>query len=50
MRIFDVEDEKIKVTPLAADDYFKPMDICMCREYIKNKYNISWEYFVYRWV
>ncbi len=47
MRIFDVEEEKIKVTHLAADHIFSPIDKNEAKEYIKNKYNISGDFLLY---
>lgn len=47
IRIFDVEEDKVKVTPLAADEYFKPMDKETAKEYLKIKYNIEGEFLLY---
>ncbi|TDT62314.1 glycosyltransferase family 4 protein [Fonticella tunisiensis] len=47
MRIFDVEEEKIKVTPLAADDYFRPMDRSNAKEFLKKNYNIEDDFILY---
>lgn len=47
MRIFDVEEDKIMVTHLAADDYFKPIDKNICKDFLKNNYNIDTEYLLY---
>jgi len=47
MRLFDVEEERIMVTHLAADDYFRPIDRDICKEYLKNNYNIDTEYLLY---
>lgn len=41
MRIFDVPEEKIYVTPLAASDIFKPQDKNTAAEFLKQKYNIQ---------
>ncbi|GFR34433.1 glycosyltransferase family 4 protein [Thermobrachium celere] len=47
MRIFDVDENKIKVTYLAADDYFKPIDENICKDYLNKKYNINFDYLLY---
>jgi len=41
MRIFDVPENKIAVTPLAADDFFVPMDKTYAGDYIQEKYKID---------
>lgn len=41
MRVFDVPDDKIAVTHLAADDIFAPMDKEVCTSFIKQKYGID---------
>ncbi|GIW48731.1 MAG: glycosyl transferase [Caloramator sp.] len=47
MRIFDVEEDKIKVTHLAADDYFRPIEKDVCRNFLNKRYNIDFDYFLY---
>ena len=39
--------EKIFVTPLAANDNFKPLDKKYCFNYLKYKYKIDFPYFLY---
>jgi glycosyltransferase involved in cell wall biosynthesis len=47
IKIFNVEENKIKVTPLAAEDYFKPIDLEKSNYYIKANYNIDYNYILY---
>lgn len=47
MRIFDVEEDRIRVTPLAADSCFMPMDKNIAKEFIKNNYSIEYNYILY---
>lgn len=47
MRIFNVEEAKIKVTPLAAEDYFKPIDKEVSKLFLKNKYNVTSDFLLY---
>lgn len=47
MRIFNVDEEKIKVTPLAAEEYFKPIDRETAKFFLKSKYNIDTNYILY---
>lgn len=47
MRIFDVEDERIRVTHLAADENFKPMQKEKAKEIIRDKYGIDDNYILY---
>jgi glycosyltransferase involved in cell wall biosynthesis len=47
IRIFNVEEDKIKVTPLAAENYFNPMDKDKAKFFLKNKYNISSDFILY---
>lgn len=42
-----VNEEKIFVTPLAANRTYKPIDKSFCLEYIKNKYNITSPFMLY---
>lgn len=47
MRIFDVPEDKIKVTHLAADHIFSPLDKSKAQEYIKEKYKIDDDFLLY---
>lgn len=42
-----VNENKIFVTPLAANSSYKPIDKNFCREFIKNKYNIDCPFILY---
>lgn len=47
IRIFDVEEDRIKVTPLAADSSFCPMDKDMAKEFIKENYGLEGDFILY---
>lgn len=47
IRIFNVDDDKIKVTHLAAEDYFRPIDKEKSKYFLKNKYNIESDFILY---
>jgi hypothetical protein len=47
MRIFNIPDEKIKVTYLAADDMFVPMDKHIAHDFIRQKYEIDKDFILY---
>ena len=47
MKIFNVPEDLIKVTPLAAENDFKPMDKVEVGKYLKSKYNITFPYILY---
>lgn len=47
MRIFNVDGSKIKVTPLAAEEYFRPMNKEAAKLYLKNKYNVRSDFILY---
>lgn len=47
MRIFDVEEDRIKVTHLAADECFKPMDKEYAKKIISEIYSINDDYILY---
>jgi glycosyltransferase involved in cell wall biosynthesis len=47
MRIFDVPEEKIAVTHLAADDMFTPMDKSVAFKYVEEKYGIDRSFILY---
>ncbi|WP_411169030.1 glycosyltransferase family 4 protein [Clostridium sp. MB05] len=42
-----IPEEKIIVTPLAANSNFKPLDRAQCRNYIKEKFNFDKPYILY---
>lgn len=47
LRIFNVDENKIKVTYLAAEDYFRPMEKSVARLFLKDKYNINEDFILY---
>ncbi|MCX7883666.1 MAG: glycosyltransferase family 4 protein [Caloramator sp.] len=47
IRIFDVPEDKIKVTYLAADSFFKPIEKNIAKEFVKSNYNIDSDYILY---
>lgn len=47
MRVFDVPENKIAVTYLAADDMFMPMDRVSSSDYINRKYSIDGDFILY---
>ncbi|MDO6355768.1 glycosyltransferase family 1 protein [Caloramator sp. CAR-1] len=47
IRFFNVYESKVKVTYLAAEKYFKPLDKELCRNYLKSKYNINFDFLLY---
>lgn len=47
IRIFDVPEEKIKVTHLAADHIFSPLNKNTAGEYIEEKYKIDTKFLLY---
>jgi Glycosyltransferase len=47
MRIFDVPEDKIAVTHLAADDMFVPMDKISAHQYVGSKYSIDTDFILY---
>lgn len=47
LRFFPIDPDKIFVTPLAANEMFKPLDKSNCLEIIKEKYNISNDFALY---
>ncbi|MDV4149511.1 glycosyltransferase family 1 protein [Clostridium sp. AL.422] len=44
---FNFPEEKIFVTHLAAEDIYRPLDKCQCKEIIKNEYNIEDDFILY---
>ena len=47
MRVFDVPEDKIAVTYLAADDMFVPMDKSLAVSFLKEKYDIDKNFILY---
>jgi len=47
IRFFNVDESKIKVTYLAAEKYFKPLDKEICKFILKKKYNIDFDFLLY---
>jgi len=47
MRIFDVPEDRIAVTHLAADDMFMPMDKLAAQDFVKGKYTIDKDFILY---
>lgn len=47
IRIFDVEEGKIKVTHLAADNFFRPLNKEETKLFLKNRYNINSDFILY---
>ena len=44
---FNFPEEKIFVTPLAAEDIYKPLSKCKCKKIIKDKYGIEDNFVLY---
>jgi glycosyltransferase involved in cell wall biosynthesis len=47
LKFFPIDKEKIFVTPLAADDKYKPLDKEKCREFLSKQYNINNPFILY---
>lgn len=47
LKFFPIDGEKIFVTPLAADEKYRPLDKELCRNKIKSKYNINNHFILY---
>lgn len=47
IRIFDVEEDRIKVTPLAAASSFSPMDKEKAKDFIKENYGLDGDFILY---
>lgn len=47
LRLFPINENKIFVTPLAADSMYCKMDKEYCSNYVKNKYNITGNFILY---
>jgi glycosyltransferase involved in cell wall biosynthesis len=41
IKFFNIDSDKIFVTPLAADKKYKPLNKSLCKDYVKEKYKIS---------
>lgn len=47
IKYFSVDPDKICVTPLATNKNFKPLDISMCKDFIRKKYAIDYDFILY---
>lgn len=47
LRLFPIDENKVHVTPLSADEIYKPMDREKCKEILKNNFNISKPFILY---
>lgn len=47
IRFFNIDENKIFVTPLAADNKYKPLNTLECCSYVKGKYNIIKPFILY---
>lgn len=47
MKFFGVEEDKIYVTPLAANDNFKPLDKELCKNKLNESFNINENFILY---
>ncbi len=47
IKFFNVNPEKIFVTHLAADKIFKPLDINLCKDFLKENYKINYDFILY---
>lgn len=47
LKFFPIDESKIFVTPLAADSKYKPLEKSMCRNKIKNEYQIEKPFVLY---
>lgn len=47
LKFFPIDENKVFVTPLAADDKYKPLDKEKCRTIIKENYNIDKPFILY---
>lgn len=47
LKFFPIEKDKIFVTPLAADDKYKPLDKEYCRSFLSKTYNINNPFILY---
>lgn len=47
LKFFPIDKDKIFVTPLAAEDIYKPLDKEKCREFLEVQYNITKPFILY---
>ncbi|AID44862.1 glycosyltransferase [Candidatus Arthromitus sp. SFB-mouse-Japan] len=47
IRFFSVDPNKIFVTPLATNKNFRPLDISYCKNFLKNKFGIDYDFILY---
>ncbi|WP_027632652.1 glycosyltransferase family 4 protein [Clostridium hydrogeniformans] len=47
LKFFPIDENKIHVTPLAANNNYRPLDKVMCKEYLKNNLGIDKEFVLY---
>lgn len=47
LKFFPIDENKIYVTPLAADEKYHPMNKNQCQKYLLNKYNIDSHFILY---
>lgn len=47
LKFFPIDKDKIFVTPLAADDIYKPLDKERCREFLSRQYGITTPFILY---
>lgn len=47
LKFFPIDKDKIYVTPLAADDKYKPLDKEKCRDFLEKQYNINKPFILY---
>lgn len=47
IKFFSIDPNKIFVTPLATNNLFKPLNITSCKEILKEKYSIDYDFILY---
>lgn len=47
IRFFSVDPNKIFVTPLATNKNFKPLDVSYCKNFLKDKFGIDYDFILY---
>lgn len=47
LRFFPIDENKVFVTPLAADEKYKPLDKLMCQSFLSENYNINNPFVLY---
>ncbi len=47
IRFFSIDPDKIFVTPLATNKIFKPIDITHCKQILRDKYSIDYDFILY---